>query len=99
MEAAGEPAGRFYVERGENRIRVIDVAVAAGHRGQGIGTLLLSDLIAEASAAAKVVELHVEFNNPAQRLYRRLGFEVAEERPPYFRLERRPGGGQPNTTS
>jgi ribosomal protein S18 acetylase RimI-like enzyme len=51
---------------------------------------LLGGLIAEASAAGKVVELHVESTNPAQRLYRRLGFIEAGDVSPYLRMQWRP---------
>src|SRR2546423_736300 len=86
----GAPAGRLYVERGQALIRIIDVAIAPEYRGRGAGTALLGGLIAEASAAGKLVELHVESNNPAQRLYRRLGFVAAGEVPPYLRMQWRP---------
>jgi ribosomal protein S18 acetylase RimI-like enzyme len=98
----GEPAGRLYVERGELQIRVIDIAIARAYRGRGAGTALLAGVLAEASAARKVVELHVERNNPALRLYRRLGFVQTGEVPPYLRMQWRPprsGTAQPNDTS
>jgi ribosomal protein S18 acetylase RimI-like enzyme len=86
----GDPAGRLYVDRGEVLIRIVDIAMAPDYRGQGAGTALLGRLIEEASAAGKVVELHVECNNPAQRLYRRLGFVEAGDLSPYLRMQWRP---------
>ena len=86
----GAPAGRLYVERGEALIRIVDIAIAPGYRGRGAGTALLGRLIAEASAAGKVVELHVESTNPAQRLYRRLGFVEAGDVSLYLRMQWRP---------
>jgi ribosomal protein S18 acetylase RimI-like enzyme len=86
----GAPAGRLYVERGEALIRIIDIAIAPGYRGRGAGTELLGGLIAEACVAGKVVELHVESTNPAQRLYRRLGFVEAGAVSPYLRMQWRP---------
>ncbi len=100
--ADGVPVGRLYVERGEALIRIIDIAIRPGHRGGGIGMELLSRLIAEASPGARAVELHVEVNNPAQRLYRRLGFVPVAEVPPYLRMAWRPPADpadQPKTTS
>ena len=78
------------MERGEALIRIVDIAIAPGYRGRGAGTALLGGLIAEASAAGKVVELHVESTNPAQRLYRRLGFVDAGDVSPYLRMQWRP---------
>lgn len=99
----GEPAGRLYVERREYLIRIVDIAIAPRYRGQGTGTALLAGVIAEASAAGKVIELHVEAGNPALRLYRRLGFVETGEVAPSLRMQWRPPragtAAQPNDTS
>jgi ribosomal protein S18 acetylase RimI-like enzyme len=86
----GEPAGRLYLHRGEAEIRIVDVALLPEHRGNGFGTSLLRELLAEADAAGKRVTIHVERMNPALRLYERLGFSVAEDKGVYLFLERRP---------
>jgi ribosomal protein S18 acetylase RimI-like enzyme len=86
----GEPAGRFYVHRGESEIRIVDIALLREHRGNGIGTSLLRELLAEADAAGKSVTIHVERLNPALRLYERLGFSIAEDKGIYLFLERPP---------
>ena len=85
-----EPAGRLYLHRGESEIRIVDIALLPEHRGKGIGTALLSDLLSEADAAGKSVTIHVERLNPALRLYERLGFSVAEDKGVYLFLERPP---------
>jgi ribosomal protein S18 acetylase RimI-like enzyme len=86
----GEPAGRLYVHRGDRETRIVDIALLPEHRGIGIGTTLLRDLLAEADAAGKRVTIHVERFNPALRLYERLGFSIAEDRGVYLFLERSP---------
>jgi ribosomal protein S18 acetylase RimI-like enzyme len=86
----GEPAGRLYVHRGRSEIRIVDIALLPEHRGNGIGTRLLEDLLAEGDAEAKSVTIHVERMNPALRLYERLGFELAEDKGVYLFLERPP---------
>jgi ribosomal protein S18 acetylase RimI-like enzyme len=58
-----------------NDLLLIDVALLSAFRGQGIGTALLGNLQAQAHARDCTMTLHVEHTNPAQRLYRRLGFE------------------------
>ena len=88
VEVDGEPAGRLYVHRGEREIRIVDIALVPEHRGSGIGTSLLRDLIDEADAASKSVTIHVERMNPALRLYERLGFALAEDKGVYLFLER-----------
>jgi ribosomal-protein-alanine acetyltransferase len=62
------------------------VAVRAECEGQGIGTALLSDLIATATArGCQEVSLYVRAGNPrAQLLYRRNGFTEAGVLPGYY---------------
>ena len=54
----------------------LSVAVLPQCRGQGIGTRLLTRLLQVASNNHPAVSLSVAAENPALRLYRRLGFEV-----------------------
>lgn len=56
----------------------ITIATAAAYRGRGVGTAVLTALIEEARARrCPAVCLSVEQDNPATRLYARLGFVVA----------------------
>jgi GNAT superfamily N-acetyltransferase len=77
IEVDGEPAGRLYVHRGLRDIRIMDIALAPDFRGRGIGSGLLHALIAEAGESDRMLSIHVEMNNPARRLYERLGFRPA----------------------
>jgi ribosomal protein S18 acetylase RimI-like enzyme len=90
IEVDGEPAGRLYVHRGERDIRIMDIALAPSFRGRGIGTALLEPLIAEAQASECRLSIHVEADNPARRLYERLGFVQVGEHGVYLLLERAP---------
>jgi ribosomal protein S18 acetylase RimI-like enzyme len=80
---AGQAVGRLYIERWPSQHRIIDIALLPEHRGKGFGSALLRDLMDEAAAAGKAVSIHVEKNNPAMRLYRRLGFNIAEDKGVY----------------
>lgn len=86
--ADGRPAGRLYVARWPEETRIVDIALLAEHRGRGIGTRLLNDLVSESEASGKPLSIHVERFNPALRLYGRLGFEVVEDRGVYLLLWR-----------
>ncbi len=77
------PIGRIYVHRMPGKICVVDIALRSAHRGHGVGTALLTELIDEARATSCEINLHVEPNNPAQRLYARLGFRLVEHREVY----------------
>jgi ribosomal protein S18 acetylase RimI-like enzyme len=48
--------------------------VVPGREGQGIGSALLARLLAEVEGSAPAVSLSVRADNPARRLYARLGF-------------------------
>jgi ribosomal protein S18 acetylase RimI-like enzyme len=91
IEREGRPAGRLYVHRREKEIRLVDIALLPEHRGSGIGTDLLQELIAESAAAGKPLRIHVEKNNPALRLYERLGFVPIVDKGVYHLMERAPG--------
>jgi ribosomal protein S18 acetylase RimI-like enzyme len=54
----------------------LSIAVLPQHRGRGIGTQLLTDLLREAETRYKAVSLSVSADNPALRMYQRAGFNV-----------------------
>jgi GNAT superfamily N-acetyltransferase len=92
VEVEGRPAGRFYVDRWEREVRIVDISLLPEHRGRGLGSALLGALFAETDAAGKVVSVHVERFNPALQLYARLGFLFREDKGVYLLLERPVGG-------
>jgi ribosomal protein S18 acetylase RimI-like enzyme len=54
----------------------VSMALLPAYRGQGIGTALLVELIAQATGRYVALSLSVDPQNPAMRLYERLGFVV-----------------------
>lgn len=88
----GSPAGRLYLARWPEETRVIDIALLPEYRGRGIGEGLLRSLLGEAGAAGKSVSIHVEQQNRAMGLYRRLGFEHVAVHGVYILMEWRPSG-------
>ena len=86
MSGRGKPIGRLYLARWRTEHRIVDPA----HRGTGLGTALLHDLL-DAAAAGKAVSIHVEKFNPAMSLYPRLGFVAAGEEGAYDLMR----GGKP----
>ncbi len=74
VECEAQPVGRLYLDRRAESHHIIDIAILPEHRGKGIGSRLLEDVIAEAHSLGKLVAIHVEKHNPALRLYQRLGF-------------------------
>jgi len=80
-------AGRLIVDRSDEAVLLIDIALLPEHRNAGIGSSLIRDLQAEAAKAEKPVRLHVENFNPAFQLYERLGFTKVGESGFYWLME------------
>ena len=83
----GKDIGRLYRENLADEIRIIDIALLPEFRNYGIGTRLLTDLLKEAAGDALAVRIHVEKNNPAMRLYDRLGFKPVKDVGVYWLME------------
>ncbi|MBF0373814.1 MAG: GNAT family N-acetyltransferase [Alphaproteobacteria bacterium] len=85
IEHQGEPIGRLYLDRANPAdIRVVDIAFMPQWCGRGLGTAFLRHIQDEARAEGAHVSIHVEGDNPARRLYGRLGFEDVERRGIYW---------------
>lgn len=87
IQVNGEPAGRLFVHRRANEIRIMDIALLPAYRGRGIGTILLEEILAEGARLGKIVTIHVEVFNPALRWYERLGFGKKAANGPYQLME------------
>jgi GNAT superfamily N-acetyltransferase len=82
------PAGRIWIGRDSEQIRLLDIALLPEFQNRGAGTLLLQRLMEEARQAGKPLR-HMVFvlNNDAHRFYERLGFVVIEEFGAYKHME------------
>ncbi len=88
----GIPAGRLYVHRRKNEIRIMDIALLPEYRRKGVGTRLLSGIMAEGRKDGHPVTIHVEKFNPALHLYQKLGFSLSEDKGVYLLLEWKTSG-------
>jgi GNAT superfamily N-acetyltransferase len=70
------PAGRFYLARLADCMRVIDISLLPEYRGQGIGTQLLKNVQAESVRTGLPIRLSVVRSNSAGSFYARLGFRI-----------------------
>jgi ribosomal protein S18 acetylase RimI-like enzyme len=70
----GRPAGRLYVDRTDDEIRIVDIALLPEFRGSGAGTALLRSVLDDGDRRGLPVTIHVEKGNRARGLYARLGF-------------------------
>lgn len=84
----GASAGRIWVARTDEEIRLLDIAILTPFQNRGAGTVLLRKLIDEAKATGKRLR-HMVFvlNNNAHRFYERLGFVEIEDVGGYKHME------------
>jgi ribosomal protein S18 acetylase RimI-like enzyme len=87
VQEDGQPIGRWYVDRWEDQIRIIDIALLPEQRRRGVGTQLIDRVLAEGRRLNLPVTIHVERLNPALRLYQRLGFRLEEDKGVYLFLK------------
>ncbi|MFJ4347295.1 GNAT family N-acetyltransferase [Pseudomonas sp. NPDC089401] len=88
IETASERIGRAYLHWSDNHLHIIDMALLPAWQGQGIGTRLLRQWLAQADRQGLSAELHVTAHNPALRLYKRSGFEVVDDKGLYLKMHR-----------
>ena len=93
----GEAIGRLYVAPMESEVRLMDIALLPERRNGGIGGALIREVMTEANRSGHFVSLHVEPDNPARRLYTRLGFIHVEIVGAYTLMHWR-GDGAPDVT-
>jgi GNAT superfamily N-acetyltransferase len=80
-------AGRLYLDRCKDGIRIIDLALLPIYRGRGLGTSILKNLQSEALKKGLPVRIHVEQFNPAMRFYSKLGFKKIRDAGVYNLME------------
>ena len=76
IELGGVPVGILRVDRNAAWIDLKQIFILPEYQRRGIGSDVIRRLIAEAHAKRVSVRLRVLRVNPAQGLYRRLGFSV-----------------------
>ncbi len=76
----GMVGGYLGSDEGDDSVAVVfGMYVASGHRGRGIGRLLLTSLIDRLSAFPQITTIRLgvtETQDPARRLYESVGFQV-----------------------
>ena len=86
----GVPVGLLKVSRDPHEWVVIQIQLAPGCQGGGIGTGLLAEVIDQAASAGVDLTLSVLKANPAKSLYERFGFVVERESEFSCEMRRKP---------
>ncbi|MBL8522188.1 MAG: GNAT family N-acetyltransferase [Betaproteobacteria bacterium] len=79
LHVGDSPAGMIKVDRQAGYWHIMQLQVEPAMHGRGVGGEILRQIIAEARAAGAQLTLGVLKVNPAQRLYRRMGFVIYGE--------------------
>lgn len=89
----GEPVGLLKVLRSPEAWEIVQFQLSSCIQGQGFGSAVLKELLADAARARVGVRLSVLKTNPARKLYERLGFQlVGEDMHEYFMHRAAPCG-------
>ncbi|WP_211908411.1 GNAT family N-acetyltransferase [Tardiphaga alba] len=84
----GQAIGWFEAQITKTGVLLQQFFIAPDHQGKGIGTHVLEHLLARWSKMGVPIFLTVLKNNPARRLYERLGFVVVGEVGVKFQMKR-----------
>jgi len=87
VEVNGEAVGYVKLLEHDDHWFLEGIYLAAATRGRGLGTRILTDVMARTAASRKPLRLRVLRPNPAQRLYLRLGFTVTGETDTHLAME------------
>lgn len=87
LRCAGERAGYACVDRCDETITLVDIALLGAFRNRGIGSAYLRALQSEASAEGAALRLSVRPDNRARALYERLGFQTVSADETIVRME------------
>jgi GNAT superfamily N-acetyltransferase len=92
----GERAGRLWVARTAEQMRLLDIALLPEFQNRGAGKLLLRDLIEESERTRLPLRHMVfQFNAGGMRFYERLGFVPVGTAGAYVEMERVPAATDP----
>jgi ribosomal protein S18 acetylase RimI-like enzyme len=88
----GDPVGRLLLDHRQDSTHGVDIAILKSARNLGVGSAVLSRLFEECSKKGVRFTLSVVKNNPAIRLYERLGCRIGGDHVTHLSMTWRPDG-------
>jgi GNAT superfamily N-acetyltransferase len=88
VELDDVPIGIVATQLRPDHLFVAEIQIDPSHQGRGIGTVIMGELIAEATSRRIPVRLQVLRRSRARRWYERLGFAQTGESSTHLMLER-----------
>jgi ribosomal protein S18 acetylase RimI-like enzyme len=83
----GRDIGMISVEEREEDVFLRAIEIHPDYQSQGIGTAIITRIIADGVDKMKPIFLQVLKGNPALKLYQRLGFAIVEETKTHYRMK------------
>jgi GNAT superfamily N-acetyltransferase len=93
LRVDGSDAGVLDTAIADGELLLGNLIVAPAARGRGLGTAVLRSVLSDAARRGLPVHLQVFQDNPARRLYSRLGFVEWTRVPPHVRVRWTPPAG------
>jgi ribosomal protein S18 acetylase RimI-like enzyme len=93
VEVDGRPVGYIAVLDEADHVFLDEVVLVAAAQRRGLGSAVVREVLGDAARRGVPVRLSVLVNNPARRLYERLGFRVTRIDHPRVRMEWTPREG------
>ena len=84
--SSGEPIGLLRVEQRAEEVFLASVELAPEVQRRGLGGDIVRSVLSEAAQRGVPVRLQVFHQNPARRLYERLGFHAVGETPTHVEM-------------
>ena len=81
--------GAICVKATSDHLFVSDIMVDPDYQNRGLGTRIVSDIVARGKSAGRTIRLQVLRHNRAIQLYRRLGFEQTGQNDSHVCMEKR----------
>ncbi|RXM52804.1 MULTISPECIES: GNAT family N-acetyltransferase [unclassified Chryseobacterium] len=74
-----QPIGLLKIDKTDTNIDILQLQIDPSQQGKGLGRMILTDILDEASVTGKTASLSVLKTNKAQHLYSSLGFKIVGE--------------------
>ena len=90
IELNGDPIGTVWITRESDHLWLREIQISPDRQNRGVGTRIMSDLLRQSNESGLPLRLRVLTQNPARRLYERMGFKIiGKYEDTHFWMERR----------
>jgi len=90
IQLDGRDIGRLFINEADDHMRILDLTIHSDYQRRGIATDILKSLLNKAYGGKVPVKLSVVHDNPARKLYARLGFHPVRQDGLYVEMIWRP---------